>query len=140
MSKRSEFKRYAAGITTKVQVASLLAQAKEQGRYRYLRSSKVSKEEVAREFAAQHHVTEGLVCVLQCVEPCWTFDKVKNAAGCWEIRGEQGKCSHLYHYYIHPRFGWMYVRLQMWFPFEIQIGINGREWLARQMDRVGLKV
>ncbi len=136
---RSEFKRYAAGITTKVQVASLLAQAKEQGRYRYLRSSKVSKEEVAREFAAQHHVTEGLVCVLQCVEPCWTFDKVKNAAGCWEIRGEQGKCSHLYHYYIHPRFGWMYVRLQMWFPFEIQIGINGREWLARQMDRVGLK-
>ncbi len=36
-------------IWTKVQVASLLAQAKEQGRYRYLRSSKVSKEEVARE-------------------------------------------------------------------------------------------
>ena len=29
----------------------------------------------------------------------------------------------------------MYVRLQTWFPFEIQIGINGREWLARQMDR-----
>ena len=25
------------------------------------------------------------------------------------------------------------------FPFNIQIAINGREWLARQMDRVGLK-
>ena len=47
--------------------------------------------------------------------------------------------SHLYRNYIHPRFGSTYVRLQMWFPFEIQIGINGREWLARQMDRVGLK-
>jgi hypothetical protein len=45
----------------------------------------------------------------------------------------------LYHYYIHPQFGWMYLRLQTWFPFEIQIGINGREWLARQMDRTNLK-
>jgi hypothetical protein len=33
----------------------------------------------------------------------------------------------------------MYLRLQTWFPFEIQIGINGREWLARQMDRADLK-
>jgi hypothetical protein len=135
---RSEFKRYAAGVTTKLQAASLLAQSKEQGCYRYLNSSKVSKEESAREFAAQQQVQEGLVCVLQCVEPCWTFDKVKNAEGCWEIRGEQGKCSHLYHYYLHPLFGWMYVRLQTWFPFEIQVGINGREWLTRQLDRAGL--
>ena len=33
----------------------------------------------------------------------------------------------------------MYVRLQTWFPFEIQVGINGREWLARQLDRENLK-
>jgi hypothetical protein len=136
---RSEFKNYAAGVTTKLLAASLVSRAKEQDRFRYLNSSTVSKEETAREIAAQHPVTEGLVCVLQCVEPCWTFAKVKNAAGCWEIRGERGKCSHLYHYVIHPRFGWMYVRLQTWFPFEIQVGINGREWLARQMDRAGLK-
>jgi hypothetical protein len=45
----------------------------------------------------------------------------------------------LYHYFRHPLFGWMYVRLQTWFPFEVQIGINGREWLARRMDREGLK-
>jgi len=31
------------------------------------------------------------------------------------------------------------VRLQTWFPFEIQVGLNGREWLARQMDREHLK-
>jgi hypothetical protein len=136
---RSEFKSFAAGVTTKLLAASLVSRAKELQRFRYLNSSNVSKEETAREFAAQHQVQEGLVCVLQCVEPCWTFDKVKNAEGCWEIRGERGKCSHLYHYYIHPQFGWMYVRLQMWFPFEIQVGINGREWLARQMDRAGLK-
>jgi hypothetical protein len=137
--KRSEYKTYAAEVTTKLLASSLVAQAKEMQRFRYFGCSNVNKDEAAREFAAQQPVSEGLVCVLQCIEPCWTFDRVKNAEGCWEVRGERGKCSHLYHYFVHPRFGWMYVRLQTWFPFEIQVGINGREWLARQMDRENLK-
>jgi hypothetical protein len=29
----------------------------------------------------------------------------------------------------------MHVRVQTWFPFQIQIYINGHEWLANQMDR-----
>lgn len=29
----------------------------------------------------------------------------------------------------------MYVRVQSWWPFQIQIYINGREWLAKQMDQ-----
>lgn len=32
----------------------------------------------------------------------------------------------------------MYVRLQTWFPFSVHVGMNGREWLARQMDRIDL--
>ena len=136
---RREYKSYAAEITKQVLEASLVAQAKQLDRFRYLNSSNTDKEKVAREIAAEHGVHEGLVCVLQCVEPCWTFDHARNAAGNSIIRGESGKCSHLYHYYIHPLFGWMYLRLQTWFPFEIQIGINGREWLARQMDRADLK-
>ena len=32
----------------------------------------------------------------------------------------------------------MHVRLQTWLPFTIQVCLNGREWLARQMDRVGI--
>ena len=32
----------------------------------------------------------------------------------------------------------MYGRVQTRFPFNLQIGLNGREWLARQMDRAGL--
>ena len=34
--------------------------------------------------------------------------------------------------------GWLHARIQTWFPFSIQIGMNGREWLARQMDSVGM--
>jgi hypothetical protein len=47
-------------------------------------------------------------------------------------------CLALYHYLIHPEFGWMYARIQSWFPFRIHIYINGREWLARRMDKEGL--
>jgi hypothetical protein len=35
-------------------------------------------------------------------------------------------------------FGWMSIRIQTWFPFTIQVCINGREWLARRMDREGI--
>jgi hypothetical protein len=56
-----------------------------------------------------------------------------------EIHQKKGRCQHLYHYYLHPVFGFMYARVQTWFPFAVQIGINGREWLARQMTLEGLK-
>jgi hypothetical protein len=48
------------------------------------------------------------------------------------------KCLFLYDYRIHPTLGFMHARIQTWFPFNIQVCLNGREWLARQMDRVGL--
>ena len=32
----------------------------------------------------------------------------------------------------------MNARIQTWFPFSIQICLNGRAWLARQMDAAGL--
>jgi hypothetical protein len=134
---RKEFKAHAKGVTDQVLQASLVAQAKELGRFRYLNSSQISKEEVARQIAAEQPVKEGLVCVLQCVEPCWTFD-LKSKESQLTVQGQMGKCSQLYHYYLHPQFGWMHVRLQTWFPFEMQVYLNGREWLSRQMDAAGL--
>ena len=132
--RREDFKPFVAQVTKQVLEASLVSEAKKLQRYRYLNSSGIDKDKTARQIAAEQGVQEGLVCVLQCVEPCWTFDMVKDRRGTPIIRGEPGKCSQLYHYYIHPTFGWMYVRLQTWFPFEIQVGLNGREWLSRQMD------
>lgn len=29
----------------------------------------------------------------------------------------------------------MYVRVQSWFPFTIQVYVNGHNWLARQMQQ-----
>ncbi len=35
--------------------------------------------------------------------------------------------------------GFLPARIQTWFPFRIQIRLNGREWLARQMEQLSLK-
>lgn len=133
-----EFKEHAKRVTQQILQASLIEPAKKLGRFEYLRSGTIDKDEVARSYADKHRVKEGLVCVLQCVEPCWTFD-LQSANGLLTVQGERGKCSNLYHYYQHPQFGWMYVRLQTWFPFEMQVYLNGREWLAQQLKPAGLK-
>ena len=127
-------------VTQRVIQASL-AQAQQLGReIRYLNSSDVRKEDVAREIAARDHIRSGLICVLQSVDPCMSFQINKNRdRGKLEIRYRQRKCLHLYHYQIHPVFGFMHARLQTWFPFRIYVCINGREWLARQMDQAGLR-
>lgn len=137
--RRENFEAYVAGVTKRIMETPGVLQAKELQRFRFLDSLKTDKAEVAQEIAAKHRVKQGPVCVLQCVEPCSTFDTIKDKHGTPIIRRKWGRCSHLYHYYIHPKFGWMYVRLQTWFPFDIQVGINGREWLARQMDQEKLR-
>jgi hypothetical protein len=134
-----DFKAHVESVTERVLESSLVGPAKELGCFEYLNSSDISKEEVARKHAAAQPGHEGLVSVLQCVEPCWSFDLDKKADGKLTVVGRPRKCSFLYHYYQHPQFGWMHVRLQTWFPFELQVYLNGREWLARQMDRAGLK-
>jgi len=54
-----------------------------------------------------------------------------------EIKYRLRKCLFLYHYWMHPVFGFMSARIQTWFPFQIQIYLNGREWLAQQMKGEG---
>jgi len=44
----------------------------------------------------------------------------------------------LYYYRLDPVFGLMYVRLQTWFPYTVQVYVNGHDWLARQMSRRGI--
>ena len=98
-----------------------------------------SKEERAREIAEQDHLTTGLVCVFAVVEPCWSFGVKGNpTTHKLEVRRQFRKCLHFYLYYLDAEFGLIHIRLQSWFPFEIQVYLNGREWLARQLDQRGV--
>jgi hypothetical protein len=134
-----DFKAHALERTATLIDASL-AEAKRWDRpVIYLNSSALSKEDAARQIAERDQVCEGLIGVFKCVEPCWTFEVHRNRAGkMLELQGKPGKCAFLYHYYLHPSFGLMHARIQTWFPFAIQVCLNGREWLARQLDRAGL--
>jgi hypothetical protein len=117
------------------------AEARRLGRpIEYLASPKLRKEDHARSIAQRDSINEGLIGVFKCVEPCWSFSLRGNrATRKLEFRPELRKCLHLYHYYQHAQFGFLYARVQTWFPFTIQIGLNGREWLARQLDTAGLR-
>src|SRR5262245_16879085 len=105
----------------------------------HLPSGSERKDVIAREIAARDGVKAGPVCLLTAVEPCSSFDVVANrATKKLEVRRGFRKCLFLYRYEIHPLLGFLHARIQSWFPFSVQIWINGREWLARQMDRAGL--
>jgi hypothetical protein len=107
--------------------------------YVYLPASKVSKEDLALQIVARDGLKQGLICVFACVEPCQSFDLRKNPVKKHlDLVSKERKCLHLYFYYLDREFGLMHVRLQTWLPFSIQVCLNGREWLARQMDRAGL--
>jgi len=105
----------------------------------FLSDPGVSKEDYARRIAERDGVTEGPVCLLTAVEPCWSF-------GLRRDRGEKKlvleprhrKCLHHYHYRIDPEVGLMHVRLQTWLPLGVRVCINGREWLCRQLDKAGV--
>lgn len=134
-----DFKGYAIGITDGIRRATAGIVDGAGCRKEYLYSSATRKEERAREIAKEDGITSGLICVLDCVEPCWSYHLDKNAKEKrLELRLGYAKCLHHYFYFLDPEFGLMHARLQTWFPFTMHVCINGRLWLARQLDRQGI--
>ena len=134
-----DFGAWAEGMTQKVEAAALRAAQTFDRPIQYLPSSGTDKDKVAREIARRDGITEGLVAVLTCVEPCLGFDIHRNKeAKRLELVARKRKCKFLYQYAIDPEVGWMHARIQTWLPFNVQIYVNGREWLSRQMDRAGI--
>jgi DNA-binding transcriptional ArsR family regulator len=106
----------------------------------YLPSCHIRKEEQAHEQQKKSGIQTGLIGVWSCVESCNTFKAVfDKTIGFPQIKPENSRCKHLYFYYDHKDYGFMSIRLQTWAPFEVQIALNGREWLKRLLDKSGKK-
>ena len=106
----------------------------------YLSSSRTRKEEVAHDQQKAMGIQKGLIGTWSCVESCNTFKAVYDkSAGFPQIKSDQSRCKHIYFYYDHEEYGFMSVRLQTWMPYEVQIALNGREWLKRSLDKSGVK-
>jgi hypothetical protein len=135
-----EFGAFAQRLSARVRKHAEEFAAKAGRLFEYVASSRESKLEKAREIAQRDGIQEGLVCVLAAVEPCMTFTVRKDSEkGHLKVVRERRKCVFLYFYFMDREFGLMHLRLQTWVPFSIQICLNGREWLARMMDKEGIE-
>jgi hypothetical protein len=134
-----DFAAFAAHWTERVRaVAHRLAEGS--GRpLLYLQGSTERKELLARDQARRDGLREGLVGIWSVVEPCLTyFVRRDRAQKKLVLRLEPGKCLHYYFYFLHEELGLLHLRLQTWFPFALHLCLNGRHWLARQLDQAGI--
>lgn len=134
-----DFSRHVQEVTEQIRVGAVKYAQSQARPVQYLPSAQIRKETVAHQMAQRDHVQEGLICLLTSVEPCRSFEIYRNrATKRLELVSRLRKCLHLYFYFLDQAFGFMHVRLQSWFPFSMQVCLNGREWLARQMDAAGI--
>ena len=127
------FGEYVQQVSARVKEACLEPFRKQQLPVEYIWDPQLDKEKRARELAAKHKIDGGLICALSAMEMSPTFEYRKSQIAC-----RKRPCQVIYAYQKHAELGFMYARIQTWFPFHIQVGINGREWLARQMDRASI--
>ena len=110
--------------------------AKAMGRPVQYLAGKVDKEEHVASIRAKHGVAKnGLVTVLSTLEMGTSYElqRYRDTGRCVLYRKPR-KCLYYYYYWDDGRFGLTQVRLQTYFPFHVHVVMNGREWLARQLD------
>ena len=135
----ADFAQHARTMTLRLSQESQNLAAAAGRPYHYLHSPQISKEQFIEQIASREHIRQGLIAVLGAVEPCLAMTVRGRSDRRWlqPVR-ERRKCLHLYHYYEHPLVGRCHVRLQTWYPFSVDVCLNGRLWLAKQMLAAGL--
>jgi len=104
----------------------------------YLSSPRTSKEGMAKDILETYPIEEGLICTLSTVENCSTLQPKKNENGLLYLANVNRKCKFFYCYFLDKEFGFMHVKLQTWFPFSIQVYINGRQLMKNTFDKHGI--
>ena len=103
--------------------------------YQYLQGHH-RKEDLVQQQIRARRLSEGLVCVLCCLESCRTI-KLRYGDGRPRLVFTYRPQRVLYFYFLDPHFGLRHVRVQTWFPFTTQVYVNGHDWLARQLHDAG---
>jgi hypothetical protein len=99
--------------------------------YHYVQG-KHSKEQLVSQIARDRGHPEGLLAVLCCQETCRTV-KLRYGDKRPRLIFAYRPQRVVYYYFFDPEFGRIHVRIQTWFPFTIQVYVNGHDWLAQQM-------
>lgn len=135
-----DYAKHVEEVSQRVKQASLASMQACNRPIHYLSSGKDSKEQLARAIAQRDGITSGPVCAFTAVEPCFSWRVAGDRESLkLQLKRAWRQCLFVYHYWIDAVFGFMSARLQTWFPFPLYVFLNGREWLARQMDQIGLR-
>ena len=86
----------------------------------YLSSGQTDKGELARQCPEQFPDRTRLICAFSVVEPCKTMTlKPNRSTKELEVTSPSTKCKHYYFYYNDKEFGWMFLKIQTWFPYNV---------------------
>jgi hypothetical protein len=118
------------------QSESLVEHAKQMARdagaeYVYLQGSH-RKDKLVDQILRQRPISEGLICAPCCMECCPSF-RLASGKDRPRLVNARRQQRVLYFYLLDPELGLIHIRLTTWFPFTVQVYVNGHSWLARQM-------
>jgi hypothetical protein len=137
--KLKDFKAYVLKVTDTIKAQTKEVISQTGCFYSYLNTGKISKEKIAQGLLSENPDKEGLLCVLSCVEPCYTLTvKYNDTTKKLEKKHDYRKCLHYYFYYHDRQLGLMHIRFQTWFPFTIQICLNGKEYFKKQLAKANI--
>lgn len=106
----------------------------------YLKSGKEDKQALAKFALETSNNKVGLIAAFSAVELCRTSTIVANhETKKLEPTIKNTKCKHYYLYFNDKEFGLMFFRIQTWFPYNVQIYINGREYCSKLFDKNNIK-
>ena len=108
----------------------------------YIQSGKIDKGELAMDEMDEESEGSkvGLISAFSIVQICNTMTvKPNKESHHLKISSKSTKCKHYYLYYNDEEFGFMYLKIQTWFPYNIQIYINGREYLSKVLAKNNIK-
>jgi hypothetical protein len=134
--KIKDFKKFVSSSSQKLKDHARAVAERRDRPYRHL-TCPVRKEEGARDIAERDGISEGLVCIFSAVESCQSFAIIPGK-GRPQIVHAGRKCLCLYYYFLDRELGFLHVRIQTWFPFTVQIYLNGHDWLARKLEQRGI--
>jgi len=107
------------------------------GRTYLYRTGSFKKDQWAEQLIREQRLESGLVGILCTLESCPSFALVPGDKRPRFISKPRQQRV-LYYYFLDPQLGLIHVRLQTWAPFTLQVYVNGHNWLAQQLARLGL--
>jgi len=135
-----DFGTWSQGITEAVKEGGRAAMEQAGGKVFYLGRSGASKEDKARQIAAERGIREGPVCLLETLEMGQSYEMHRDREKKLLVLEPRPRLSlHQYSYWMDREVGMCHVRVQSWLPLNVFISMNGREWLCRSLDQAGVR-